>query len=90
MNILVLENGCLDCSVIKVNLDLRKVGDDAFEGNGGEKICVFSTLSSLGTKELTQRLGIENIAPVLITSDGTVIKEVNEIIKKIGLLGYRK
>ncbi|MCK9154558.1 MAG: hypothetical protein M0P12_00440 [Paludibacteraceae bacterium] len=90
MNILILEKGCLDCSTVKVNLDLNKAENDEFQGSNGEKICVFFTLSSAGTKELTQRLGIENVAPILLTSDGIQIKDVNEILKKIGLLGYRK
>lgn len=90
MNILILEKGCPECSTIKVNIDLDKAEDDSFFGRDGEKICIFFTLSSQGTKELSQRLGVESVAPILITSELQVITETDEILKKIRLLGYGK
>ena len=90
MNILILEKGCPECSTIKVNIDLDKAEDDSFFGRDGEKICIFFTLSSQGTKELSQRLGVESVAPILITSELQVITETDEILKKIRLWGYLK
>lgn len=90
MNILVLEKGCPECSTVKINIDLGKVEDDSFFGRDGEKICIFFTLSSQGTKELLQRLGVESVAPIMITSELEIITETEEILKKIRLLGYGK
>lgn len=90
MAILLLEKGCQNCSYVKMALDFEKVEDDSYILSQDEKLFVYFSNSSEGTKLFTQQFGMTQFAPILKLENGDEFIRTEEIIRKIKLLGYGK
>lgn len=78
---LFLEKDCPFCGVIRAELDMKAASADNFKGLDGQEFFVFSALSNAASKELLDKFGLagKNM-PVLVTHEGEVRTEVQQII----------
>jgi len=89
-NILLLEKGCQKCAMVRVHCDFSKFEDDTFIPKNEEKILLFFSSSAEGTKKFSEQFVITSVAPILKTSEGKEITEIDEILSFLGASGYWK
>jgi glutaredoxin-related protein len=79
---LFMMRNCPDCAKVKTVLNMQVAYDDDFEGTSGQTLSFFYTLSNSGTRELLDQFDLEGyFTPVLVTFDGEILTDAEEIIE---------
>jgi hypothetical protein len=78
---LFLRSSCFDSGKIRTSIDFDAVVDDKFRGKNGQKLNVYSALSSDAADELLSRFGIQDLRmPIVLTYDNAIISDTSNIL----------
>jgi hypothetical protein len=78
---LFLQKDCADCSVVRAELDMKRVVKDEFRGSSDQKLFVYMAVSTEAAIELLDCFDLgDKKTPVLQTYTGEVRTDVNHIL----------
>ena len=87
--ILILEKGCVDCSVIHAALSMPRVSDPTYKSRDNKRVWLFVSMSPDGTTDLLERFNaVGHKAPVLIMDNDKVLSKPNEIISTLKMMRF--
>jgi hypothetical protein len=93
-DILFTSWNCTECSEIKNKLDMNFVMDDEKLGKDSQHLVMIQSFSNVGTRcSIDQFVGghsEECYTPLLITSSGTIIKKLEDILNYLKDQGFNK
>ena len=79
-DVLMIEHGCSDCAVLRAILDYSKIMEPDFRGKSGQELHIVVTLTPAASLAVFKHYGVSaEYNPVMLTYDGKVLEDVNEI-----------